>query len=236
MRLAGLPWTEVAQRAPASLLAIPLGSTEQHGPHLPLSTDADMATALADAMAARRTDVLVAPALAYGASGEHADFPGTLSIGHEALERLILELVRSADAFAGVVLVNGHGGNQSAVTAAASRLHAEGRRVLAWSPDVPDGDAHAGRTETSLLLAIRPAAVRASAAVAGEQRPLRDLMPALLAGGVAAVSANGVLGDPAGATAAEGAALLDRLTADLVAAVGRWSIEHQARPAAPVED
>ena len=61
------------------------GSTEQHGPHLPLSTDTDIALALADALAARRPDVVVAPALPYGASGEHAGFPGTLSIGHEAL-------------------------------------------------------------------------------------------------------------------------------------------------------
>ena len=98
------------------LLAVPLGSCEQHGPHLPLDTDTRIAVALADA--ARRPaapEVVVAPAVAYGSSGEHAGFPGTLSIGQAALELVLVELCRSADAFAGVVLVNGHGGNAAPV-------------------------------------------------------------------------------------------------------------------------
>ena len=223
MRLADLTWTEVAGRAPAALLAVPLGATEQHGPHLPLSTDADVATALADGLATRRPDVLVAPALAYGASGEHAGLPGTLSIGLAVLELVIVELVRSADAFAGVVLVNGHGGNHAAVASAVARLEAEGRGVLAWSPDVPTGDAHAGRTETCLMLALRPEAVRPEAAEPGDLRPLAALLPRLRSEGVAAVSPNGVLGDPTGATADEGRRLLDLLAADLLAAVEqRW--------------
>jgi mycofactocin system creatininase family protein len=223
MRLADLTWTDVAGRAPTALLAVPLGATEQHGPHLPLATDADVATALADALAARRGDILVAPALAYGASGEHAGFPGTLSIGLAALELVIVELVRSAGAFAGVVLVNGHGGNLASVAAATARLRAEGRAVLAWSPTVPGGDAHAGRTETSLLLAVRPEAVRPRAAEPGDLRPLAALLPSLRSEGVAAVSPNGVLGDPTGATGDEGRRLLDQLAADLLAAVEqRW--------------
>ena len=216
-----MTWPEVADRAGASLLAVPLGSTEQHGPHLPLSTDAEVATTLADRLAELRANVLVAPALPYGASGEHAGFPGTLSIGLAALELVVVELVRSADAFSGVVLVDGHGGNVSAVAAAVRRLTSEGRRVLAWSPPPGGGDAHAGRTETSLLLALRPAAVRLARAEAGNRRPLPELLPDLHAGGVAAVSANGVLGDPSGAGPGEGAALRDRLSADLAAAVER---------------
>ena len=65
--------------ASGSILAVPLGSTEQHGPHLPLGTDSDVALALADRLAAARADVLVAPVLPYGSAGEHAAFPGTLS-------------------------------------------------------------------------------------------------------------------------------------------------------------
>jgi len=221
MTLEGRTWPEVAQRAGASLLAVPLGSTEQHGPHLPLSTDTEVATAVADRLAALRPDVLVAPALAYGASGEHAGFAGTLSIGLAALELVVLELVRSADAFAGVVLVNGHGGNAAAIAGAVDRLTAEGRQVLAWSPSVAGGDAHAGRTETSLMLTIRPAAVRLTAAEPGNLRPLPQLLPDLQAGGVAPLSPNGVLGDPTGATAVEGLVLLDHLVDDLVDAVGR---------------
>jgi len=186
-------WPEVDERGP-SVVAVPLGSVEQHGPHLPLDTDTRIATALVDALAAARPDVVGAPPVAYGASGEHAGFPGTLSIGTEALTAVLVELGRSADAFAGVVFVNGHGGNLEAVRRASALLVDEGRRVLAWAPSVPDGDAHAGRTE---------------------------LIGDLCSGGVAAVAPNGVLGDPTGASADEGAALLAAITADLLAAVDR---------------
>lgn len=220
--LASLTWLDVAERAASSLLALPLGSTEQHGPHLPLSTDTDVAVALATRLAAARPDVVVAPALPYGSSGEHAAFAGTLSIGATALELVVVELVRSADAFAGVVLVSGHGGNAEPLAAAVRALTAEGRRALAWSPRVPDGDAHAGRTETSLLLALDPPSVRLDRAEAGDRRPLAELLPALRAGGVAPVSPNGVLGDPSGASAEEGDALLDALSRDLLAAVDQF--------------
>ena len=218
-------WPEVrahgAERAP--LLAVPLGSTEQHGPHLPLDTDTVIATALAAALARRRGDVLVAPALAYGSSGEHAGFPGTLSIGTAALTTVLVELTRSASAFCrGTVLVCGHGGNRDAVDAAAERLREEGRPALAWMASVPGGDAHAGRTETSLMLALDPDRVRRAEAAAGDPRPLAELMPRLRAAGVAAVSPNGVLGDPAGAGAAEGERLLAALADHLAAAVAAW--------------
>ncbi|QYG91493.1 mycofactocin biosynthesis peptidyl-dipeptidase MftE [Iamia sp. SCSIO 61187] len=201
-------------------LLVPLGSTEQHGPHLPLGTDTLVASALCDRLAASRPDVVVAPALPYGSSGEHAGFPGTLSIGQEALERVVVELVRSADAFAGVVLVSGHGGNGEALSRAVATLTAEGRRVRVWAPRIPGGDAHAGHTETSLLLALDPRAVREDRVEPGATEPLAELMPALRTGGVRAVSANGVLGDPTRASADDGERLLETLTADLAAAVG----------------
>lgn len=190
-------------------LLIPVGSTEQHGPHLPLTTDALVATAVAEGVAARLDRAVVAPAVAFGASGEHADFPGTLSIGLEVLEAVLVELGRSATAWAAaVVLVNGHGGNATAVDAAVGRLVAEGREA-AWVPcAAPGGDAHAGRTETALLLHLAPDLVDVEAAEAGDLRPIGALLPELRARGVRAVSPNGVLGDPAGATAAEGAEVL----------------------------
>jgi creatinine amidohydrolase len=221
--LGSLTWPEVAASAAGSILVVPLGSTEQHGPHLPLETDCDIAVALARRLAAARPDMLVAPLLPYGSAGEHAAFPGTLSIGAAALELIVVELVRSADAFAGVVLVSGHGGNAAPLAAAVATLRGEGRRVLAWTPRVPGGDAHAGRTETSLLLALSADAVRLGAAEAGETAPLAELIGELRCKGVAAVSANGVLGDPAGASADEGERLLERLAADLVASVDAWS-------------
>lgn len=219
-RLDRLRWPEVDG---AWLLAVPVGSTEQHGPHLPLGTDTLVAEGLAQRLAAARPDVVVAPAVAYGASGEHAGFPGTLSIGVDVLAAVLVELGRSADAFAGVVFVNGHGGNHAAVGRAVDRLRYEGRRVLAWSPSVPGGDAHAGRTETSLVLSLDASLVAGEHAAAGEVRPLGEVMDALRSGGVRAVSPNGVLGDPAGASATEGVALLDALATDLVAAVAAWA-------------
>jgi len=204
------------------LLVLPVGSTEQHGPHLPLSTDTDVAVALAGRLAERRDDVLVAPPVPYGSSGEHAGFAGTLSIGAAATELLLVELGRSAVPATArrLLLVSGHGGNAEPVAAAVRLLRSEDRDVRAWSPRWP-GDAHAGRTETSVQLALGPARVRPSTVV-GNTAPLAELMPALRAGGVGSVSPTGVLGDPTGASAAEGAALLDDAAADLCAFVDQW--------------
>jgi creatinine amidohydrolase len=222
--LADLPWPEVAEIAASTVLAVPVGATEQHGPHLPLGTDTVVAAALAERFADERADVLVAPALAFGSSGEHAGFAGTLSIGSPATATVLLELVRSADAFRGVVLVCGHGGNVDALRSSVRTLTDEGRDVLAWTPSVPGGDAHAGRTETSMLLALRPESVRLDLAEPGDTRPLAEVLPQLRSGGVAAVSPNGILGDPAGASAEEGEHLLAALTSQLVTAVAaRWS-------------
>lgn len=216
--LAEMTWEEVE---PARmLLAVPLGATEQHGPHLPLGTDTAIAAALAEGLAARRADVIVAPTLPVGASGEHTGFPGTLSLDHESLELALVELVRSADAWAGVVLVNWHGGNAEALAAATTRLEREGRSIVVGPALVAGGhDVHAGRTETSLMLAIAPELVRSDRARAGDRRPLEEVMPELRSGGVGAVSPSGVLGDPAGASAAKGRVLLAALVDDLDARV-----------------
>ncbi len=222
-QLADLAWPAVRERATnGAVLAVPIGSTEQHGPHLPTSTDTDIARALCERLAAANPDVVVAPALPYGSSGEHAGFAGTLSIGRQALQSVVVELVRSAtDTFDRVVLVSAHGGNAEPVERAVRLLRAESRDVLAFHPHW-DGDPHAGRIETSLQLALRPHLVDVSAAVAGNTRPLRELMPQLRTGGVLAVSPSGVLGDPAGANAREGDAVLAALTADLLDRVTRW--------------
>ena len=221
VRLGERTWPELATARP--VLAVPLGSCEQHGPHLPLDTDTRIAVALADRLAARLPGrVLVAPPLTITASGEHQGFPGTLSIGTEAMTAVLVELGRSAEWADGLVLVNGHGGNATAVARAAATLTGEGRRVLAWWPRVAGGDAHAGITETSLVLALDPDAVHLDRAAAGRTEPVAALAAELRAEGVRAVSPNGVLGDPAGATADIGRALLDELVGQLVECVTTW--------------
>nr|WP_280451004.1 mycofactocin biosynthesis peptidyl-dipeptidase MftE [Nocardia cyriacigeorgica] len=171
--MADLTWSEAGEYVAAGvILAVPIGSTEQHGPHLPLSTDTDIALALCAGLAARRSDVLVAPAVPYGSSGEHAGFPGTLSIGAAALELLTVELCRSAtDSFDRIVLVNGHGGNVEPLRRAEELLRTESRDVRLFLPRY-DGDPHAGRTETALQLALSPDRVRTERAEAGDTRPL----------------------------------------------------------------
>ena len=101
------------------------------------------------------------------------------------------------------MLVNGHGGNAVAVDRAVAQLQAEGRRVLAWWPRVAGGDPHAGHTETSLMLAVRPELVRLERAVPGPIPSTADLVRS----GVQALSASGVLGDPRTASAEHGAEL-----------------------------
>jgi creatinine amidohydrolase len=217
-------WTDHWNRSKPALLVVPIGSCEQHGPHLPLDTDIRIANALAHGLADKydEGDVLVTPPLTITSSGEHAGFPGTLSIGLELFEQVLVELVRSADWSAGVVLVNGHGGNRAAVERAVRLLHSEGRKVLPWWPRVSGGDAHAGHTETSIMLAIAPQLVHMERAEVGVTAPIADIIAELRAGGVSSVSRNGVLGDPLRASESHGRTLLTRLSIDLVAAVDEW--------------
>jgi mycofactocin precursor peptide peptidase len=205
------------------MLAVPLGATEQHGPHLPLSVDTDLACALVDRLAAARHEIVTMAPICVGSSGEHEGFAGTVSIGQQALESLIVELGRSATrTFDRVLFVSAHGGNAEPLCRAVGRLRRESRDVRAWSPDW-GGDAHAGRAETSLMLHLSPERVSSELAVAGDTRPISELLPELRRYGVAKVSPNGVLGDPRGASAPEGQALLERALADLCRLVAAWT-------------
>jgi mycofactocin system creatininase family protein len=213
--------------SPAVVVAV--GSTEQHGPHLPLDTDTRIAAAVAHAAVADLAatgypaPLVVAPEIAYGASGEHQSFAGTVSIGTFALEQVLLEFGRSACEWANRLLfVNGHGGNVAALRSAVACLRAEGRDAGWCSCWVPGGDAHAGHTETSILLHLSPEEVCIDQRRAGNVAPLAELMPAMRRGGIAAVSEVGVLGDPTTASAAEGARLFTEMVDACVIRVRRW--------------
>src|ERR1700727_1298134 len=138
-------WPEV-EAGPRRLLVVPVGSLEQHGAHLPLDTDTRIAAAIALRACAGRSGVGLAPPIAIGASGEHADFPGTLSIGSVALSTLLVELGRHASLhWPAMLLVNGHGGNAAArgdaPRHADERGWADARRARGPGGDLDDAGA-----------------------------------------------------------------------------------------------
>lgn len=215
-------------------VVLPLGSLEQHGPHLPIGSD----TLVAKAVAQRVVTVLndsaedhrawwVGPDVGIGASGEHQGFPGTLSIGTEALTAVLVEIARSAASQGWrLVVVNGHGGNLDALAAAGKTWREEGLDAV-WVPCVPAPpgqdsdntplhDAHAGHTETSLLLHLHPSLVDMTLAIPGETSPLSQILPALQKEGVRTVSPSGVLGDPTTATATWGEQYLEEMVAGVL--------------------
>ncbi len=234
MRLSDATWNDVDELIVttgrgedgtlAPILLIPIGSTEQHGPHLPVSTDTMIAEEVTGRALHLTDGLMVGPTISVSASGEHAGFPGTLSIGNAAMSAVILELGRSADWAAGIVFINGHGGNHAAVTRAVEMLNGENRKALAWWPKLPvrnDGgpaDLHAGRIETSLMLAIDPGLVRLELAQSGPDAGIDELR----ANGVRATSPSGVLGNPDGASGSEGEQFIKSFVEDLVHTIEVW--------------
>ena len=212
-------------------ILIPVGSTEQHGPHLPLDTDTRIATAVARAAveqlcrpAGDEDRYLLAPPIAYGASGEHEGFAGTVSIGTAALTAVLVEYGRSACSWAArLVFVNGHGGNVEALRAAVGRAAVRGprrglvllrRRGWRCTPDTP-------KPQCCCMFRPMTCAPRTGAGATRSRWPA--CLPQLRHGGVAAVSEVGVLGDPTTATREDGARILAAMVADCARLVERWS-------------
>lgn len=206
------------------VLVVPVGSWEQHGPHLPFDTDTRIALELSQRLTTSRLDTYLSPPLTITASGEHSDFSGTLSIGTKTTTLMLIEIVRSAIWCRGVVFVNGHGGNSPAIQAAKKVLDDDQQNVLFWSPSgVANTDTHAGHTETSVMLALAPFAVEMSLAEVGNTLPLAQIINDMRAVGVRAVSSNGILGDPTRASASDGLKILEDWAHDLLAGFDRWN-------------
>lgn len=166
-----------AELGERSVVCLPLGSTEQHGPHLPLDTDTVIAERFAHRLTAHvagRHDLWVGPALPYGLSPEHARTPGTVTLDlrlyAELITKLVDEYVRSTS-IRSVLLINGHGGNRGALEALVHQLrHSHGITACVLHPAalavgrVPIGgempEVHAGVLETALMLALDPDRVR----------------------------------------------------------------------------
>jgi creatinine amidohydrolase/Fe(II)-dependent formamide hydrolase-like protein len=221
-----LTWPEVRAQLEAGrdTVVMALGATEQHGRHMPLATDALLGDHFARLLA-DRLDAFLAPTLRIGCSAHHVGFAGTMSLSEETFHCVVADVVGSlaGGGFRRIVLIPTHGGNFAPLAAAAAKLgDGAGARVVALSDlgvlfqiarmaereyGVPlrEGGIHAGEWETSLLLAIHPELVRMDRAEAGFTGDLEEAMAGIFAsGGVAALSENGTIGDPARATAEHG--------------------------------
>lgn len=221
-RLSAMTWPELSH---ASTVLVPLGSTEQHGPHLPMSTDTLVAQAVANT-AQRLAGVphlVVAPPFPYGASGEHQDFPGTVSIGHEALSHCLIEMVRSLATWSQrIIFINGHGGNLPTLRRVVDQMTVEGHQVasvLCSDPEMTDH--HAGVEETSLMLHIAPELVRINLSTPGNTSDLESLMPQLRTGQLRVVAPNGILGNPLAANPERGRVLLERMSRRVLEVLSR---------------
>ncbi|MFW9908637.1 MAG: creatininase family protein [Candidatus Thorarchaeota archaeon] len=128
-RLAQLTWKEVETRVnECKIILVPIGSTEQHGPALPLDNDYFIATRFAELICeALWPDVKVtmAPTIAFGYSAHHMDFKGTISLDELTLASVIVDIVKSLShhGFENIILLNGHGGNETGISLAINRLH-----------------------------------------------------------------------------------------------------------------
>ena len=171
-----LTWPEAETRfQEVDIALLPVGSVEQHGPHLPLDTDAFDADYLSRriAEACSEPKPLILPLIPYGVSYEHDAFKGTLSIKNETLSRLVYEVGMSAanNGIRKLVIINGHGGNTPALNFAAQMINRDAHIfVCVDTGETSDvdvnriaetpNDVHAGEIETSTSLAIRPHLVR----------------------------------------------------------------------------
>jgi creatinine amidohydrolase len=220
-----MSWPEVQAelRAGRDTVVVAFGATEQHGPHMPLATDALIGDHLAR-LVAERLDAFVAPTVRIGCSEHHLDFPGTISISESTFQAMVADIVSSfaRGGFRLAVLLPTHGGNFGPLGVAIEKLGSSpGIEVRALTDlgalmaiaqlgaeehGVPleQGGLHAGEWEASMLAAIHPDLVRLDRAEPGYTGDLQTAMGSIFQNGVKQLSANGVIGDPARATPEHG--------------------------------
>lgn len=254
-----LSTTDIAAIDKASALVVqPIGAVEQHGPHLPVMTDAFVAEQLAALAAdAAGADVWLLPTLHYGKSTEHLGWAGTVSLSSQTLLAVLGDVGRSvaASGFTRLAFVNGHGGNPALLDVAARDIRTgtgllvfpvtTGRLGVPEWLDLPDAEfsIHGGHVETSVMLHLAPGAVQLDRAVVGGAH-LPGLYPAggelSLEGALPTawvssdLTTNGVIGDPRSATAEIGKEIVGHWTGRLAAAyrqMTEFAFRSAGRPA-----
>jgi len=224
LHLDRLTWAEVKSKIKngRDTVVVPLGSTEQHGRHMPLGTDAVLGDEMGWGLAAR-LDAFLAPTVRFGCSEHHLSFPGTISLSEETFQRVVIDVVASLSrhGFRRIVLLPTHGGNFKPLAEAFAKLEpVENVKVLAFTDleglvkaafessgafgvNAAKSGAHSGEWETSLMLALRPKQVKMDQAAEGFVGELSEIMSKVF-DGIQNLDENGVLGDPRPATAEAG--------------------------------
>lgn len=210
MQLETSSWTEIETVAPKTAL-VPIGSTEQHGPHAPVGTDTIIARSMAnEADHVWNGESIVLPALPVGVAPYHGRFPGTLSVSTETLRRYTRDVVESLtdSSVETVIFVNGHGGNSQTLSNLAREMTDADEINLEvycweWMRAVDETVGHAGELETSVLLHLCPDDV--GEPVSGDA----STWGAIVDGGALhqftdEFSENGAVGDAAGASTTQG--------------------------------
>jgi creatinine amidohydrolase len=215
-----------------------VGSTEQHGPHLPTKTDTLIGDALAFRFAQKLGNTLQAPTIRPGCSKHHLAFPGTISLRFSTLKAILVDYVESLkkNGFKTVILLPSHGGNFTTVeeTIDELRLLHPDLKILGYTDlkgfmvaltrfskeygvTPEEAGAHAGESETSFMLALADNLVAKDHYVPGYLGPLRDKeIEIILEKGMPALTETGILGDPTKAAAEKGMVYLEKTVDFLV--------------------
>lgn len=218
------------------IVIVPVGSFEAHGSHLPLSTDTLIAESIAELAAKKLNDrgvkVMVGPTIPLGCSGEHLHFPGTLSLSPEIMINLIYQVCLSLhrSGFKHIILLNGHGGNEAPLKAAAVKLRDELGLIVAiinWFELISEGKTdHAGPIETSIILSYKPKLVnehwklpsnKARRGYISFKQPAQIPLPDMWNH----TDGLGYLGNPASASAERGESLIEEASDRLVSYILR---------------
>ena len=236
-----LTWRQAKTRIKKMDVALlPVGALEQHGPHLPLDTDAFDADYLARRVAEACSDPkpLVLPLIPFGVSYHHADFTGTVGISNDTLAKMIYEIGMSVsrNGIRKLVIINGHGGNSPALNYAAQMINRDARIFVCVDTgetsdvdidkiiDTPN-DVHAGEIETSTGLAVRPQLVQMDRAkkhipkFSSRYLNFTSKRGVLWYAYTRKISSSGVMGDPTKASAAKGDRIWEIMIAHLVSLV-----------------
>jgi creatinine amidohydrolase len=213
-------WKDLEKES-LDIVMVPVGSTEQHGPHLPLATDSTIAENIAY-RASEDTDVLVTPTIEIGVSEEHKSFCGTIYVKPETFRSYVRDVLvsLSEQGVDKVVLVNGHGGNINHLQEVSQELTRKGvifSTEWTWWRSVDSSDmGHAGPLETSLISYLEPEKVKKDEKEEGASSWGLKFEGAKLAYDVDEFSENGVVGDPKEASEKRGEKIFESASKGLV--------------------